>query len=49
MDSAEVTVPIGVPHVNSQDEIINGYTIKAGTIINIMLGSLSNFRSGLPF
>ncbi|KIM28300.1 hypothetical protein M408DRAFT_329411 [Serendipita vermifera MAFF 305830] len=30
--------PIGIPHVNSQDEIINGYLIKAGTLININNG-----------
>ncbi|KIM28323.1 hypothetical protein M408DRAFT_329427 [Serendipita vermifera MAFF 305830] len=26
-------IPVGVPHVNSQDEIFNGYLIKAGTLI----------------
>ncbi|KIM28312.1 hypothetical protein M408DRAFT_329418 [Serendipita vermifera MAFF 305830] len=30
--------PIGVPHVNTQDEVINGYFIKSGTIININNG-----------
>jgi cytochrome P450 len=31
-------VPVGIPHVNSQDEVINGYTIKAGTTINPNIG-----------
>ena len=31
-------IPIGVPHVNSRDEVINGYTIKAGTLINVNIG-----------
>jgi len=31
-------VPLGLPHANSQDEVINGYTIKAGTIINTNIG-----------
>ncbi|KIM28310.1 hypothetical protein M408DRAFT_308234 [Serendipita vermifera MAFF 305830] len=26
--------PINIPHVNTQDEVINGYFIKAGTVIN---------------
>lgn len=30
--------PIGLPHVNDQDEVINGYFIKAGTVINVNNG-----------
>ncbi|KIM19981.1 hypothetical protein M408DRAFT_30764 [Serendipita vermifera MAFF 305830] len=26
--------PMGIPHVNAQDEIINGYLIKAGSVLN---------------
>jgi cytochrome P450 len=31
-------VPLGLPHATTQDEVINGYTIKAGTIINTNMG-----------
>ncbi|KIM28306.1 hypothetical protein M408DRAFT_329415 [Serendipita vermifera MAFF 305830] len=27
-------VPLGIPHVNSEDEVINGYLIKSGTVIH---------------
>ncbi|KIM28303.1 hypothetical protein M408DRAFT_23708 [Serendipita vermifera MAFF 305830] len=27
-------IPLGVPHVNSEDEVINGYLIKSGTVIH---------------
>ncbi|KIM28319.1 hypothetical protein M408DRAFT_69838 [Serendipita vermifera MAFF 305830] len=30
--------PIGIPHVNSQDEVVDGYLIKAGTLINVNVG-----------
>ena len=30
--------PLGLHHASSQDEVINGYTIKAGTIINTNIG-----------
>lgn len=31
-------VPIGIAHVNTQDEIVNGSLIKAGTLINLNNG-----------
>ena len=31
-------VPLGIPHVNTRDEVINGYTLKAGTVINTNIG-----------
>ncbi|KIM28309.1 hypothetical protein M408DRAFT_23713 [Serendipita vermifera MAFF 305830] len=31
-------LPVGIPHVNSQDEVVNGYLIKAGTLINTNVG-----------
>ncbi|KIM28311.1 hypothetical protein M408DRAFT_329417 [Serendipita vermifera MAFF 305830] len=30
--------PVGLPHVNSHDEVVNGYLIKAGTLINVNVG-----------
>ena len=36
-------VPLGLPHANSRDEVINGYTIKAGTIINTNIGFVLYF------
>jgi cytochrome P450 len=30
--------PLGLHHASTEDEVINGYTIKAGTIININMG-----------
>ncbi|KIM28322.1 hypothetical protein M408DRAFT_139912 [Serendipita vermifera MAFF 305830] len=34
--------PIAIPHVNTQDEVINGYFIKAGTVINVNNGFVLN-------
>jgi cytochrome P450 len=31
-------VPLGLPHATSRDEVINGYMIKAGTIIHTNMG-----------
>ncbi|KIM19581.1 hypothetical protein M408DRAFT_31099 [Serendipita vermifera MAFF 305830] len=36
------SMPIGIPHVNSQDEVVNGYLIKAGTLINVNAGFILN-------
>jgi cytochrome P450 len=36
-------IPVGVPHVNNRDEVINGYTLKAGTLINVNIGFVSSF------
>jgi cytochrome P450 len=33
-------LPVVMPHVNSRDEVINGYTLKAGTLISQNLGSV---------
>ncbi|KIM28320.1 hypothetical protein M408DRAFT_23723 [Serendipita vermifera MAFF 305830] len=30
--------PIGAPHVNTQDEVVDGYFIKAGTVMNVNNG-----------
>jgi cytochrome P450 len=38
-------IPVGVPHVNSRDETINGYTIKAGTLINTNIGFVIWFQN----
>jgi len=38
-------VPVGVPHVNIRDEVINGHTLKAGTVINTNIGfSLTSYE-----
>ncbi|KIM28324.1 hypothetical protein M408DRAFT_329428 [Serendipita vermifera MAFF 305830] len=34
--------PIGVPHVNNQDEVIDGYVIKAGSLISQNFGFMLN-------
>ncbi|KIM28318.1 hypothetical protein M408DRAFT_329423 [Serendipita vermifera MAFF 305830] len=34
--------PVALPHVTNQDEVVNGYLIKAGTIINANNGFILN-------
>ncbi|KIM28307.1 hypothetical protein M408DRAFT_69816 [Serendipita vermifera MAFF 305830] len=35
-------IPLGIPHVNSEDEVINGYLIKSGTAIHQNIGFMFN-------
>jgi len=33
-------LPVGIPHVNSGDEILDGHLIKGGSLINLNIGAM---------
>jgi hypothetical protein len=41
--------PIGLPHVNSQDEIVNGYLIPKGSLINLNNGYVAKNTAILDY